>query len=49
MKKKINFNKVIDQIQNVRKKNNQNWMDILRLAFESNPKKASKILGFIYK
>ncbi len=49
MKKKLNFNKIIDQIQNVRKKNNQNWMDILRLAFKSNPKKASKILSSIYK
>ena len=47
MKKKFNFNKIIDQIQNVRKKNNQNWMDILRLAFKSNPKKASKILALI--
>ena len=31
------------------KKNNQNWMDILRLAFKSNPKQASKILSSIYK
>ena len=49
MKKKINFNKIINQIQNVRKKNNQNWMDILRLAFKSDPKQASRILSSIYK
>jgi hypothetical protein len=53
MNKKINkknsYDKIIDKIQNVRKKNNKNWMDILRLAFKNNPKEASKILGSIYK
>lgn len=32
--------KIIDQIENVRTKNNINWMDILRIAFQSDPKKA---------
>tara|TARA_B100000029_G_C17438233_1_gene910524 strand:- start:33 stop:236 length:204 start_codon:yes stop_codon:yes gene_type:complete len=50
--KKKNFkyySKIINQIQSVRTKNNKNWMDILRLAFKSNPKQASKILSGIYK
>jgi len=49
MKKKKNFNKIIDKIENTRKKNNVNWMDLLRLAFESSPTKAAKILSKIYK
>ena len=49
MKKKKNFNKIIDKIENTRKKNNVNWMDLLRLAFESSPKKAAKILSKIYR
>tara|TARA_B100000780_G_scaffold196710_1_gene138926 strand:- start:8 stop:220 length:213 start_codon:yes stop_codon:yes gene_type:complete len=49
LRKKNNYDKVIDKIQNVRKKNNKNWMDILRLAFKNNPKAASKILSSIYK
>jgi|TARA_B100000780_G_scaffold274787_1_gene240338 lantibiotic modifying enzyme len=49
IKKKSSYDKIIDKIQNVRKENNKNWMDILRLAFKSNPKAASKILSSIYK
>ena len=49
IKKKSSYDIIIDKIQNVRKKNNKNWMDILRLAFKSNPKAASKILSSIYK
>ena len=30
--------------QKIRSKNNVNWMDILKLAFELDPKKASKIM-----
>ena len=48
MKKKY-YKKIIGKIENTRKKNNKNWMDILRLAFESSPVKASKILSQIYK
>ena len=38
MKKKKSTNsnkylKIIKQIENVRKKNNSNWMDILRISF----------------
>ena len=43
------YSRIINQIQSVRTKNNKNWMDILRLAFKSDPKQASKILRGIYK
>lgn len=36
--------KVINQIEKIRSKNNVNWMNILRLAFELDPKKASEIM-----
>ena len=41
--------KVINQIEQVRKKNNKNWMDILRVAFKYAPKEAANILSKIYK
>ena len=44
-----NYKKIITKIENTRKKNNKNWMDILRLAFKSSPVEASKILSQIYK
>ena len=44
-----NYEKIITKIENTRKKNNKNWMDILRLAFKSSPVEASKILSQIYK
>ena len=47
--KKKNYKKIIRKIENTRKKNNKNWMDILRLAFKSSPVQASKILSEIYK
>ena len=39
-----NYNKIIDQIQKIRSKNNVNWMNILKLAFKLDPKEASKIM-----
>jgi hypothetical protein len=36
--------KIIDQIQNTRKSNNINWMNILRIAFKSDPKSAIKCM-----
>ena len=39
---------LINQIENIRKKNNKNWMNILRLAFKHSPKKAAKIMSEIY-
>ena len=47
--KKKNYKKIIKKIENTRKKNNKNWMDILRLAFKNSPVEASKILSEIYK
>ena len=42
-----NSKKIFNKIENVRKKNNKNWMNILRVAYESNPKKTILILGNI--
>ena len=36
--------KIIDQIENVRKKNNVNWMNLLRIAFKYAPKETSKVM-----
>ncbi len=41
---KKNYNEIINQIQKARSKNNVNWMDVLKLAFKLDPKKASKIM-----
>tara|TARA_B100000965_G_C19582138_1_gene754059 strand:- start:1094 stop:1282 length:189 start_codon:yes stop_codon:yes gene_type:complete len=41
---KKNYNKIINQIQKVRSKNNVNWMNLLKLAFKLNPKRASNIM-----
>ena len=41
--KKEIFQQTINKIQETRKKNNVNWMDILRIAFSSSPKQTSKI------
>jgi len=42
--KNNNYLKIIDQIENIRSKNNVNWMNILRLAFKLDPKEAKKIM-----
>ena len=48
-KKKINkYLKIISQIEKVRKKNNVNWMNLLRLAFKSSPSETAKIMSLIY-
>ena len=48
MKRKKKYISVINQIENIRKKNNKNWMNVLRLAFKHSPKKAAKIMSEIY-
>jgi hypothetical protein len=48
MNKKKDPQNIINQIEKVRKKNNSNWMDILRVAFRADPKESSKILSRIY-
>ena len=54
MKKKIfktdnRYLRIINKIENIRKKNNVNWMNILRLAFKKSPGEAAKIMSLIYK
>ena len=44
---KKNYNKIINKIEKIRSKNNINWMNILRLAFQLDPKNASKIMAKI--
>ena len=36
---------IINKIQKIRSKNNINCMNILKLAFKTNPKEASKIMS----
>ena len=47
-KKSKNLLKIISQIENIRKKNNVNWMDILRIAFKNNPIATAKVMSQIY-
>tara|TARA_Y100001970_G_C13693602_1_gene583632 strand:- start:183 stop:377 length:195 start_codon:yes stop_codon:yes gene_type:complete len=47
--KKDKFNKIIDEIEKCRTKNNVNWMNILRLAYSKAPKQSIKIFTAIYK
>ncbi len=42
-KKKIDYNKIFDNIEKIRSRNNKNWIDILRLAFKHSPNEAKKI------
>ena len=41
---KNNYNLIINQIEKIRSKNNVNWMNLLRLAFELDPKRTSKLM-----
>ena len=41
--------KIIDEIENVRKENNVNWMDVLRLTFIHAPDEAKKLMKRINK
>mgnify|MGYP005999056107 FL=1 len=47
-KKKKNYLKYIKSIENIRGKNNKNWMDLLRLAFKNDPKKTKIIVKRIF-
>ena len=46
--KRKNYLRIISQIENIRKKNNVNWMNILRIAFKYNPKETAKVMSKIY-
>ena len=43
-----NYLKIISKIESVRKKNNVNWMNILRIAFKHDPKKTASVMAKIY-
>jgi hypothetical protein len=47
-KKSENYLRIISQIENIRKKNNVNWMNILRIAFKNNPRATAKVMSKIY-
>ena len=38
---------IFNQIESIRSKNNKNWMDLLRLSYDSNPNKTLNILSKI--
>ena len=49
-KKKIeHYLKIIDKVEEIRTKNNVNWMDVLRLAFIHAPDDTKKIMKKINK
>lgn len=41
---KKNYNKIIAEITSARRKNNVNWMNLLKLAIKCSPTQAKKIL-----
>lgn len=45
----INTEGIINQISDIRAKNNLLWMDILKLAFIHTPKEAKKLMQEIIK
>jgi Zn finger protein HypA/HybF involved in hydrogenase expression len=42
-------NEILDQIKEVRTRNNENWMALTKLAFEVAPDRAKEIMGRITK
>ena len=49
MKTKKYYLSIIKKIEKIRKKNNVNWMNLLRLAFIESPKKTAIIMSKIYQ
>lgn len=39
---------IIDRIEEIRGRNNKNWMDLLRLAFKYAPHEAAAVMAGIY-
>ena len=39
---------VIKSIENIRKKNNVNWMNILRISFKYSPNQTARVMAKIY-
>ena len=40
---------IINKIEKIRKKNNSNWMDLLRIAFKYSPEESGRIMKNIYQ
>ena len=45
MEKKRTDLEILSEVENIRSKNNVNWMDILRLAFKHAPEEARVLMG----
>ena len=46
--KSKNYLRIISKIENIRKKNNVNWMNILRIAFKYDPRATAIVMSKIY-
>ena len=46
---KVDYLKIIDDVQKIRYKNNKSWMDILRIAFKHAPDETLVVLKDILK
>ena len=46
---KKNYKIILKKIENVRKKNNVNWMTILKIALEHNPKQTLNVMKKIHQ
>ena len=44
----VYYNNLINKIQNTRKKNNKNWMDLMRIAFKYQPNEAKDVVRKIF-
>lgn len=51
MKKKDSkyYDSVIRKIEELRKNNNGNWMDLLRIAYKYSPNEAADVMSKIYR
>ena len=43
------YNLIIKEIEKIRKENNVNWMNILRISLQSSPKETLKVMKQINK
>ena len=48
MNKKKKPEDIINQIENIRKKNNVNWMNILKISFKYSPNQTARVMAKIY-
>ena len=46
---KVDYIKIIDEVQAIRTKNNKSWMDVLRIAFKYAPDETLVVLKDILK